>query len=68
MADVARSQWIERRAAQLWQAEGCKTNSHQACWDKAVEEFEAGTSEEARGPAHAGPAVESDSNPSQEKP
>ena len=53
----SKNEWIERRAHELWAREGFAEDREQDCWDKAVQEFEAGSSEDERGPAHSEPAV-----------
>ncbi|MBB2972187.1 DUF2934 domain-containing protein [Mesorhizobium sp. RMAD-H1] len=63
MADeTGREEWIKRRARQLWEREGLRPDREQACWDKAVQEFEAASSEDKRGPAHPDPTVGSASD------
>ncbi|CDX27238.1 conserved hypothetical protein [Mesorhizobium sp. ORS 3324] len=37
-----RIEHISRRARELWEREGLVPDREQACWDKAVEEFESG--------------------------
>lgn len=63
MADeTGREEWINRRARQLWEREDLRPDREQACWDKAVQEFEAASSEDNRGPAHPDPTVGSASD------
>ncbi|KXF78857.1 hypothetical protein ATN84_03595 [Paramesorhizobium deserti] len=64
---TAREEWIKRRARKLWEREGLRPDQEQECWDKAVQEFEAASSEENRGPAHPDPAVGSTSDPTKLK-
>lgn len=59
----SRIEWIRQRAAELWDACGRDARQEQQCWDKAVEEYEAGTAEDDRGPVHPDPAVASGSEP-----
>jgi len=59
---TAREEWIKRRARELWEREGLRPDREQECWDKAVQEFEAASSEDTRGPAHPGPTVGSESD------
>jgi hypothetical protein len=51
-------EWIKKRADELWASEGRPPGREQECWDKAVQEFEAGTSESDRGPVVPDPAVD----------
>lgn len=63
MRDKTRKEdWIRRRADELWNQEGRRPESEQACWDKAVQEYEAASSEDDRGPARPGPRVGSAGN------
>lgn len=59
-AKPSKTEWIRNRAKELWEREGRAPDREQACWDKAVEEFEAGTAEEDRGPVKPDPKVKSD--------
>jgi len=56
---TSKDEWIKRRAGELWEHEGRALDREQACWDKAVQEYEAGTSEADRGPANPGVDVDS---------
>ena len=42
ISQAERVEQIKRRARELWEAEGLAPDREQACWDKAVEEFEGG--------------------------
>jgi hypothetical protein len=55
--------WLRRRAEELWNAEGRPPDREQDCWDKAVQEYEAGTSEAERSQVNPDPAVGSGSAP-----
>jgi len=68
MTAVDKTEWIKRRARQLWEAEGLASDREQACWEKAVQEIEAGTPEEQRGPVQPDPAIGSDSDTTPKKP
>src|SRR5947207_194530 len=39
---IGKDEWIKRRARELWEQEGRPAEDEQACWDKAVAEYEAG--------------------------
>ncbi|WP_315926972.1 hypothetical protein [Mesorhizobium sp. SP-1A] len=60
---VSKEEWIKRRAEQLWQAEEHRPDREQACWDKAVQEYEAGTSEADRSQVQPGPDIGTGSDP-----
>jgi Protein of unknown function (DUF2934) len=51
-------EWIKKRAQELWEAAGRSPEREQDCWDQAVEEFEAGESEDQRGPVRPDPEVD----------
>jgi hypothetical protein len=57
---TAKEEWIAQRADELWTAEGRRPEREQACWDKAVQEYEAGTSEAQRSQVQPDPATEGD--------
>lgn len=42
VTQAERMEHIRRRAHELWQREGSRPGREQACWDKAVEDFESG--------------------------
>ncbi|YBV95585.1 DUF2934 domain-containing protein [Phyllobacteriaceae bacterium JZ32] len=65
--ETGRETWIKRRAHQLWEREGLRPDREQACWDKAVQEFEAASAEGERGPAHPDPTVGSEPDPAKLK-
>lgn len=42
MSQAERTEHIKKRANQLWERESFKPDRQQACWDKAVEDYESG--------------------------
>lgn len=42
ISQAERIEHIRRRARELWEREGLRPDREQACWDKAVEDFESG--------------------------
>ena len=54
---TTKEEWIKRRAEQLWNAENRRPDREQACWDKAVQDYEAGTSEAQRTQVQPEPAT-----------
>jgi hypothetical protein len=51
-------EWIKKRAQELWESKGRPPEREQECWDQAVQEFEAGSSEAERGPVAPDPEVD----------
>jgi hypothetical protein len=62
MAKPNKDEFIERRADELWNRTGRDPEQKQDCWDKAVHEYEAGTSEAERGPVKPDPTVGDESS------
>jgi hypothetical protein len=62
----SKEEWIKQRAGELWEREGRRPEAEQECWDKAVHEYEAASSESERGPTNTDPTVGSGSDPTRE--